>query len=111
MDTITTRTETTVQISAKERTQKKRKAEVRSKKKIQIDGKSQKNGDDNIKAGKIIEDQLLILVENHDQKTSKKRDEPYQDILSFLKTGKFCTLKVNVTRYLFRSYKIPSVCS
>lgn len=76
-------TATTVRSSPKKKDRKKNKADVRSSDKVKIDVKSEKNRQDNVKAGKVVKKEKHTTAENQDKKTSKKPDELHQHILAF----------------------------
>lgn len=68
-----------------------------------------------IKAGKVVEEKTKINDENLNQKTPRKPDEPYQDILAFsekdeiiLFKRKNCKLSVSIG--ILSSGQRPVVC-
>lgn len=83
----------TIPISAKEEDKRRNKAEVRSKEKTQIAAKTDKNVRDKLKSGTVVKEDVQLTAENREQKTLKKRDEPYPVISAFPKTGELSAFK------------------
>lgn len=71
------------------------KAEIESKKETQIAAKTEKNGQDKVKAETVIKEDVQVTAENQNQKSSENLDESYQDIPSFLQTGEISLFNIN----------------
>lgn len=80
-------TATTVPAFARNEKEMKNKDEMKSKKKTRTGRKTEKNGQEKIKARKVVKEEIKIIAKERDWQTSEKPDEPYQDILAFLTSG------------------------
>lgn len=83
----------TVRIFAENKNQIKKNGGSRSKKKKQIAAKTKKNGQDMVKDGTIIREDLQATARFQEQKASKMLDEPYQDILPISETVRISLFK------------------
>lgn len=87
-------TAATVLISASKKTERRVKAGVRDKHKIQNTAKSKKkNRKGKFKDGMVVKGKSKTTAEKQDQKTLKKHNEPYHDILAFSEINAVSLLK------------------
>lgn len=63
------------------------------KNKVHIRAKSENDGQDKVKTGKVSKEKAPNTAENEEQTTSKKPTEPNQDFLAFLETGEISLFK------------------
>lgn len=83
-----------VRLCTNKTTERRVKAGIKSKKRVQITAKSEKkNGHDKVSAGKAIKEEAHITAERQNQKILKKPDESYQHIQAFSEIGKVSLFK------------------
>lgn len=75
---------------------RKEKAKLRREMNTWIAATTERSGQDKVKSGTIIREEVQITAAYQDQKNPKKPDEKYQDILAFPETGEISLSKIKI---------------